>query len=348
MSMDDLSSEDPATSPLAGMVSVVIPTYRRPDTLATAIRSALRQGVIVKEVLVVDDNRDEQQCSKVIQVVGEANDLRVIHLKNQGRTGGSSSRNVGIRQATAPVVAFLDDDDYWLPGKLVGQIKLLTPGIVGADCGYVEVDETWGLQVEVPGDGYPKKQADLLAGYCPTTTSLVIVRRDVCLEAGLFDETMASFEDYDFWVRCASLGAFATMPRPGCVYVQHSGYRLSLALEGRLRGLEQFLDRWGPKLGDQAAIRKIRSRWRLIALATNARRVLHASRYESLRYALAAIREAPARIQAWQALLFAVLGFRLARTLSRMKYSTRALCAETLRHIEDSTGSSKRPAEPSS
>jgi glycosyltransferase involved in cell wall biosynthesis len=313
-------------------VSVVIPTYRRHRTLPIAIRSALMQGDDIREIIVVDDNREHDDNLQVLRIIEDIGDSRIVYLGNKGERGGSASRNVGILHANAPFIAFLDDDDYWLPGKIAGQMALMEPGIVGVDCGYIERDDAWGLMLEILGDGQRKSQARLLAGYCPTSTSLVMLRRESALQAGLFDERIASFEDYDFWVRCAAYGDFTTLREPKCVYVQHSGYRLSVAVDARMKGLDEFLARWGTSIGDAAAVKRIRRHWKLISLATNARRALSTNRLESIRYAISALRTNPACQHGWQPLLFALIGFRLARHLSRVRNSTRGM-SENRRQI---------------
>jgi glycosyltransferase involved in cell wall biosynthesis len=306
-------------------VSVVIPTFRRHDSLALAVRSALLQGNEIREVLIVDDNRRPEDEGKVKAVLASIGDSRLVYLRNLGEPGGSASRNVAIRHASAPMLAFLDDDDQWLPGKIDAQLAAMTPDIAGIDCGYVECDETWGLMLEIRGEARLRSQADLLAGYCPTSTSLVMLRRDVALQAGLFDEGLASFEDYDFWIRCAAFGAFATLMGPHCIYVQHAGYRLSVATDARLRGLDEFLARWGDRIGTASQVASVRRHWRQVAMATNARRTLPSDRIESLGFALSALRIDPSRQHGWQPLLFVLAGFPLARRMSRLRNASRNL-----------------------
>jgi glycosyltransferase involved in cell wall biosynthesis len=310
---------------LRGQVSVVIPTFRRHDSLVLAVRSALLQGDSIREVLVVDDNRLPEDEGKVQALLDSIGDPRLIYLRNWGTPGGSASRNVAILQASAPLLAFLDDDDQWLPGKIDAQLGAMTADIAGIDCGYVECDETWGLMLEIRGEARQRSQADLLAGYCPTSTSLVMLRRDVALQAGLFDEGLSSFEDYDFWVRCAAFGAFTTIEGPHCIYVQHSGYRLSVATDARLKGLDEFLLRWGDRIGTDCKVAALRRHWCLVAMATNARRTLPSDRIESLVFALRALRTDPGRRHGWQPLLFALAGFTLARVLSQRRNATRNL-----------------------
>lgn len=306
-----------------GLVSVVIPTFRRHESLALAVRSALLQGDAILEVLVVDDNRSPEDAGKVEAVLAAIDDPRLVYLRNQGKRGGSAARNVAIRQARAPLLAFLDDDDQWLPGKIVAQLAAMTPEMAGIDCGYVECDATWGLMLEIRGEARLRSQADLLAGYCPTSTSLVMLRTDVARQAGLFDERLSSFEDYDFWIRCAAFGTFATLEGPYCLYVQHAGYRLSVATDARLRGLDEFLSRWGDRIGTAEEVAALRRHWCLVAMATNARRTLPVNRIESLGFALRALRTDARRQHGWQPLLFVLVGFYIARWISKMRNTTR-------------------------
>lgn len=310
-----------------GKVSVIIPTYRRHESLALAVRSALIQGPEIREILVVDDNRRPEDEGKVQAVLASIDDQRLVYLRNQGEPGGSASRNVAIRQASAPFLAFLDDDDQWLPGKITSQLAAMTPDMVGIDCGYVERDDAWGLMLAIRGEQCLRTQADLLAGYCPTSTSLVMLRREVALQAGLFDERLASFEDYDFWVRCAAFGTFSTLTGLHCVYVQHAGYRLSVATDARLKGLEEFLNRWGDRIGNTETVAALRRHWHLVAMATNSRRTLPTDRSESLGFALQALRTDPLHQRGWQPLLFALAGFTTAKWLSQRRNVARSVTA---------------------
>lgn len=308
-----------------GLVSVIIPTCRRYGSLAVAIRSALLQGDDVREVLVVDDNRLDDDDGKVRAVLQSIGDSRLVYLRNEGTRGASASRNLAIRHASAPYLAFLDDDDHWLPGKIAAQLAAMTQEIAGIDCGYVERDDAWGLMLEIRGESRLRTQADLLAGYCPTSTSLVMLRRAVALKAGLFDEGMISFEDYDFWIRCAAFGHFSTLEGPHCVYVQHQGSRLSVASDARLKGLDEFLARWGDQIGDLASVVSIRRHWCLMTMTVNARRTLPSNWLESMGFALKALHTNPLKRHGWQSLIFALAGFPLAKRLSQRRNAAQNL-----------------------
>lgn len=99
-------------------MSVIVPTWNRPDLVAVAVRSALAQRVDGLEVIVVVDGRDEETTS-ALRLIGD--ERIVVHVPHR-RMGSADARNEGVRLASASWVAFLDDDDEWLPRKLEFQL----------------------------------------------------------------------------------------------------------------------------------------------------------------------------------------------------------------------------------
>jgi glycosyltransferase involved in cell wall biosynthesis len=101
------------------LVSAIIPTRNRPGTVLRAVRSALDQTLRECEVIVVIDGKDEA-TSRVLESLADPR-LRVVGLEDS--QGCAAARNVGTSLARSSWVAFLDDDDYWLPGKLEIQLQ---------------------------------------------------------------------------------------------------------------------------------------------------------------------------------------------------------------------------------
>ena len=101
------------------LVSAIIPTRDRPALLACAMRSAMRQTWPNLELIVVVDGPDPATAA----YLETCNDprLRVVFLDE--RRGGSDARNAGVRAACGEWIAFLDDDDEWLPEKLAHQMR---------------------------------------------------------------------------------------------------------------------------------------------------------------------------------------------------------------------------------
>lgn len=100
------------------LVSVVIPTHRRPDLVLSAVKSALSQTLEQIEVIVVVDGEHEATTNRL----GAVADPRLQIVVHKASQGAAEARNMGVRHARAPWVAFLDDDDEWLPDKLRVQL----------------------------------------------------------------------------------------------------------------------------------------------------------------------------------------------------------------------------------
>jgi len=104
-------------------VSIIIATYHRYDLLPRAVRSALAQTYKDIEVIVVDDNPPESKERKETEkVMATFSDQRVKYIKNKKNSGGAVTRNNGIKIATGDYIAFLDDDDEYLPERIEAQL----------------------------------------------------------------------------------------------------------------------------------------------------------------------------------------------------------------------------------
>src|SRR5262245_21923057 len=101
------------------LVSVIVPTRDRPTLLARALASIDAQTFCAGEIIVVDDGSQNPPH----EVIAGFPSVRLIVLPRRG--GAAAARNVGIRASRGEFVAFLDDDDAWLPSKLERQVELL-------------------------------------------------------------------------------------------------------------------------------------------------------------------------------------------------------------------------------
>src|ERR1700743_3192727 len=106
------------------IVSIVIPTAGRPQLVLAAARSVLAQTVTDIELIVVVDGPDPDTEAALTTVA----DPRLRVLRNPASVGPGQSRNVGLAAARGDWVAFLDDDDEWLPQKLARQLAAAPPG----------------------------------------------------------------------------------------------------------------------------------------------------------------------------------------------------------------------------
>jgi glycosyltransferase involved in cell wall biosynthesis len=232
-------------------VSVVLPTYRRPDFLQRAIESVRRQSIDAWELLVVDDNEPEslerRETERAMALYGD--DARIRYLRHDTNRGGGAARNTGISAAGSPFVAFLDDDDEWHETKLEQQLRVLEhapDGIAAVYCRVRTVRAETGREALTPTDGGSPTVRQLLLRNSIGSTSCLLCRR-VALEAvGGFDESLAARQDVDLYVRLAERYLFAFVDDPLITLHLHDrpniGTDFTRSIEAHWQFLEKYRD----------------------------------------------------------------------------------------------------------
>jgi glycosyltransferase involved in cell wall biosynthesis len=197
----------------APTVSVVIPAYNVAWCVRKAIDSVLAQEGCDFELIVVNDGSTDDTAT-VLAGYG-----RAIRVLDQPNGGMSSARNAGIRAARGEFVAFLDADDWWLPGKLGRQVALMRqrPELGFCSC-VARVEDMDGKLVNQWR--CPKWEGPLVVylfqggASVPGSSSAVVARRDLVLAAGGFDESLRGAEDPDLWIRLAAMTSYACIDEP--------------------------------------------------------------------------------------------------------------------------------------
>lgn len=107
-------------------VSIVIPTFGRPENLLRAISSVMRQTYNNLEIIVVDDNgKGSENQIKTEELLNDEKYKDIIYIVLPNNKGGGIARNYGIEKASGEVITFLDDDDYYLCNKVEVQLRHL-------------------------------------------------------------------------------------------------------------------------------------------------------------------------------------------------------------------------------
>jgi glycosyltransferase involved in cell wall biosynthesis len=222
------------------MVSVVLPTYNRAELLRRAITSVLRQTHDQVELLVVDDCSTDETA----QVVGSSPDPRVTYLRTESNSGQAAARNLGMEQAIGEWVAFLDDDDEWLPQHLSSALAAASrapaAGVVYRPY-YVSVDDrVLDHPIATPAGNVVRAMA---SGWVASLTSSLVVRRVHVLPG--YDTTVVGVEDFDYWLSLALRTEFAVDPTP-LVIVDKSPRldRSNLGLARRLEAVDRLEQKW--------------------------------------------------------------------------------------------------------
>lgn len=180
-------------------VSVVIPSYNRPEATKRAVMSALAQGPTVAEVVVVDDASSLPPDARGLQTLDPR--VRVVRLsENHGAAG---ARQAGVDLATGNVLAFLDSDDVWHADKIAAQLPLLAP-MTAVACGWDEALEDGGHRRRVPRGADDARPFFAGCWFCPGST--VLIRKEDFLHAGSLDAGLARLEDLDWFIRFGLAG----------------------------------------------------------------------------------------------------------------------------------------------
>ncbi|WP_375512531.1 glycosyltransferase family 2 protein [uncultured Nostoc sp.] len=180
-------------------VSVIIPTYQRANLVSETIESVLVQTYTDYEIIVVNDGSTDN-TREVLARFG--NRITVIHQENKGP---SVARNTGIMASQGQYIAFIDDDDLWVPNKLEKQVSCFESN---PNIGLVYSNILFFNDYHVSADIWPKRSHPpgvlknwmlFELNFIPILS--VMVRRECLDEVGLFDQTLKYCEDYDLWLR---------------------------------------------------------------------------------------------------------------------------------------------------
>ena len=183
------------------LVSVIIPTYNRDEIVSRAIESVLGQTYKKFELIVVDD----ASTDGTEDVIRNYSDERINYICHDINRHVSAARNTGLEHASGDYIAFLDDDDEWLPTKLEKQVSCLQntnteTGLVYCWMEYRDGNATVKqYQPRLKGDIFEAAIGGQPIGGCST----LVVQRNVIDQIGGFDESLPRGNDGDFIRRVA-------------------------------------------------------------------------------------------------------------------------------------------------
>jgi glycosyltransferase involved in cell wall biosynthesis len=195
-------------------VSVVLPTYGRPEYFEEAVDSVASQTYPAVELVVVDDCSPEP-VAPLLDGVDTAG-LDVTLVRHEENRGACAARNTGIEAATGAYVAFIDDDDTWLETKLERQVAVAEssgPEVGAVYTGQRFVDDGETTNVRAPttsGD----VTAAILKGASLNPFSCMLVDASAAEAAGPLDVRFPSWQDREWYFRLSTRCEFAAIPEP--------------------------------------------------------------------------------------------------------------------------------------
>ncbi len=230
-------------------ITAIIPACNAANYIKRAIDSVLAQRHPVQEIIVVDDGSTDG-TGEMVREYGQ----RVRYMYQENR-GVSAARNRGIQAASGQWIAFLDADDEWLPELLESQIRLWkrNPDLVWVGADYIRYSEQTKrrapqnvpgqIENHLQGKEYFENFFQAFIGDMFGCTDTMLIRREVLMEVGGFDESLKVGEDLDLWIRIAyRWPKFGFVAQPLAVYhidFPHSLTRGSLEISRTCH----FLDR---------------------------------------------------------------------------------------------------------
>lgn len=188
------------------LVSIVIPTYKRPDIIVRAVESALSQSYPNIEIIVVDDNDPSFPERKSTEKVMEqySNNPKVMYIQHERNKNGSAARNTGWKHAHGEYITYLDDDDELSPQKIEKQVDCLE-----------SLDDSWGACYTayhiIRPDGSILRSANHIEGnvyvkalmrtmYVGSGSNLLL-RKSAVDSVGGYDERFKRNQDIEFMTR---------------------------------------------------------------------------------------------------------------------------------------------------
>jgi glycosyltransferase involved in cell wall biosynthesis len=187
------------------LISVIIPTYKRPKNVENAIKNVRNQTYKNIEIIIVDDNEQEsvyrEQTKKRISNQKIYKDI--LYIEHESNNGAGAARNTGIAKANGEIIAFLDDDDIWDESKLEKQINLMfsDENIGLVFCNFKYMNSCKETEFVFKGDMF----IELLKRGSGLSTSTILVKKYILEKINGFDINLPSNQDYDLLLRVAQI-----------------------------------------------------------------------------------------------------------------------------------------------
>ncbi|MDI6686771.1 MAG: glycosyltransferase family A protein [Desulfobacterales bacterium] len=229
-------------------VDIIIATYNRHDILPETLKSVQDQTFSNWQCWIAEDGETKETLAAINSFL---EDDRFIYLPGKHAGFPATPRNRAIRYGTAKYVAFLDDDDIWLPEKLEQQVAFLEqqPDCVLLGCNGFRRKSTKEKNYSLPiyfdkaPFGEISYETFLRANWI--ILSSAVVQRTALEQAGLFSETLCPSiaEDYELWLRLGALGKIWLMKEPYMLYRETlNGYYPKLDKKGKYEMKAQVMD----------------------------------------------------------------------------------------------------------
>lgn len=210
-------------------VSVILPTYNCAGYLGDSLGSLTIQSMHDFEIIVIDDASTDN-TEEIVAQYREVFGPRITYLKLKERTGRGGVRNFGLQLAKGKYITFLDADDVYCPEKIETQSHYLDehPEVGGVSCLFYLVDQSLANPKVSRGLG---GNLNLLFGSAyykfEEGIPMIMVRREIFDQVGLFDQQIVRGQDTDMVIRIARISHIGFIDHPLYIYRMHDANSFS-------------------------------------------------------------------------------------------------------------------------
>ena len=234
------------------LVSIIIPTYKGASALSRAVDSVLSQAYQDIQVIVVDDNDpDSEGRTATENVMAKYTDAKVLYLRHEHNKNGAAARNTGIAAAKGTYIAFLDDDDYYLPERIEKSVAFLEShkDYAGVYVGVDLIDADGNIIHQVRPDKELLVRELLLDEMVVGTGSNIFLRKEVVGKVNGFDSAFVRRQDTEFMIRVCENGRIGFIPEKLIIKsvngtMNHPKYRKMKAV------IEQFTGKFSDEIDE--------------------------------------------------------------------------------------------------
>jgi len=229
------------------LVSIIVPCYNYAHFLGQTLDNVLSQQYQHWECIIVDDGSTDDTAAVAASFAAADSRFRYFYQDNKGLSG---ARNSGITGSKGIYIQFLDSDDLIDPAKLKTQVAILeadaTIDITYGDSLFFHTDNQDKLYPsrrlsdhhrpeKLRGGGRRKAMLERLLVNNIMEVSCALVKKQLVMEVGPFDETYKSYEDWQYWIRCALHNAnFDYSPDEGTATYIRSGHQSMMSNKKKL------------------------------------------------------------------------------------------------------------------
>jgi len=226
-------------------VSVIIPTYNRAHLIKRAIQSVLNQTYQNFEIIVVDDGSTDN----TEEIVRDFNNEKIRYIRYNENKGAAFARNTGINVARGEYIAFQDSDDEWFPHKLQRQMEVFKNA--SPEVGVVYTG-SWRIRnnerIYLPLFTGKQRESNIYKGVFEARTAgmptpAFIVKKECFIRAGVFEERLRRFEDWELWLRISKYYEFRYIDEP-LVTLYGTQVSITTDLNAYIEALKLILEKY--------------------------------------------------------------------------------------------------------